>query len=104
MKGERDYYGALVPAFYQFLRPSPEDSGPSEAATTIVDGANGVGAPKLAHLIEALGAPAADLSVDLRNRGGEGEGELNRGVGADFVQKEQCLPRGIDPAADDCAR
>eukprot|EP00271_Cylindrocystis_brebissonii_P011856 TRINITY_DN29835_c0_g1_i1.p1 TRINITY_DN29835_c0_g1~~TRINITY_DN29835_c0_g1_i1.p1 ORF type:complete len:441 (+),score=64.53 TRINITY_DN29835_c0_g1_i1:141-1325(+) len=36
------------------------------------------------------------LAIEVRNFP-DGEGELNKGVGADFVQKEQRAPEGFDP-------
>lgn len=57
----------------------------------IVDGADGVGGEKLEILKKLL----SDLSIDVRNRG---DGVLNEGVGADFVQKEKIIPRGFGPA------
>ena len=57
-----------------------------------VDCANGVGAGKLKALAERL---AGKLDVQLCNTG-RGEGGLNDGCGADFVQKERAFPAGLD--------
>ena len=56
----------------------------------VVDGANGVGGDKLEVLKDLCG----DLSIEVRNTS-NGEGVLNEGVGADFVQKEKFLPSGF---------
>lgn len=67
--------------------------GRSPLAPLLVDGANGVGAAK----VERLGALLADtgLAFRVRNSGRPGEGRLNAGCGADFVQKEQAPPAGL---------
>lgn len=56
----------------------------------VVDGANGVGGQKLEMLKEMLNG----LAIEIRNSG-KGEGVLNEGVGADFVQKEKIVPLGF---------
>lgn len=57
----------------------------------IVDGADGVGGEKIENLKKML----SGLCIEVRNCGG---GELNEGVGADYVQKEKVVPRGFGPA------
>ena len=57
----------------------------------IVDGADGIGAEKL----ESLKGLLNGLCVEVRN---SGNGVLNEGVGADYVQKEKVVPRGFGPA------
>ncbi|KAH6810110.1 phosphoglucosamine mutase-like protein [Perilla frutescens var. frutescens] len=57
----------------------------------IVDGADGVGGEKLEKMKTRLGY----LTIDVRNCG---DGVLNEGVGADFVQKEKVVPRSFGPA------
>lgn len=57
----------------------------------VVDGADGVGGEKLEHFKKML----TGLCVEVRNRG---DGMLNEGVGADYVQKEKVAPRGFGPA------
>lgn len=59
----------------------------------IVDGANGVGGAKLEELKKQL----KGLVIHVRNSGKEGEGILNEGVGADYVQKEKVVPCGFGP-------
>jgi phosphoacetylglucosamine mutase len=68
-----------------------------------MDCANGVGAPKMAALTEALQAAGAPLAVSLHNTG---EGVLNGGCGSDFLQKDRQLPHGyadVPPGARCCA-
>lgn len=62
----------------------------------IVDTANGVGASKLAQLQKLT----PSLNLTIRNKGEEGDGSLNDGVGADFVQKEKVPPQGFGIPAD----
>ncbi|KAL0372997.1 UNVERIFIED_CONTAM: Phosphoacetylglucosamine mutase [Sesamum calycinum] len=57
----------------------------------IVDGADGVGGEKLEKLKTRLGY----LTIDVRNYG---DGVLNEGVGADYVQKEKVVPRSFGTA------
>lgn len=66
----------------------------------IVDAANGVGAGKLLQLQKIT----PSLRVQVRNSGFGGEGLLNDGVGADFVQKEKIPPRGFDSSSDNSKR
>lgn len=67
----------------------------------LVDCANGVGSNALKQLTDALGkvpggkAAAEGLDMQLLNTG---EGQLNDGCGADFVQKDRALPAGIEKA------
>jgi phosphoacetylglucosamine mutase len=65
-----------------------------------VDAANGVGAGKLLELQKIT----PSLRVQVRNSGFEGEGLLNDGVGADFVQKEKVPPRGFESSSDNSKR
>ena len=68
-----------------------------------MDCANGVGAPKMAGLLAALGAAGAPLAADLRNTG---DGVLNGGCGSDFLQKDRQLPAnfgGVPAGARCCA-
>lgn len=57
----------------------------------IVDGADGIGGEKL----ESLKGLLNGLCIEVRN---SGNGVLNEGVGADYVQKEKVVPRGFGPA------
>lgn len=98
---ESDYFRTLSRAFSTLsdLRPS----GLGECTThedLIVDAANGVGAGKLLELQKIT----PSLRVQVRNSGFEGEGLLNDGVGADFVQKEKVRPRGFESSSDNSKR
>lgn len=57
----------------------------------IVDGADGVGGEKF----EILKGTLSGLCIEVRN---SGNGVLNEGVGADYVQKEKVVPRGFGAA------
>lgn len=59
----------------------------------VVDGANGVGGDKLEVLVDLCGG----LLTEVRNSS-KGDGVLNEGVGADFVQKEKVMPSGFEPS------
>ena len=59
-----------------------------------VDCANGVGAEKLKALAERL---SGSLDVCLRSTG---DGGLNDGCGADYVQKERRFPAGMEDCQD----
>lgn len=90
---EDGYYSMLADAF----RALTADVGAGQLAARgplVLDCADGVGAAKAERLQAALGSL---LRLELRNTGA---GELNEGAGAEFVQKQRALPRGVSPAAD----
>jgi phosphoacetylglucosamine mutase len=64
----------------------------------VVDCANGVGAAKLKALAERLSD--AGLAVDLRNTG---DGPLNDGCGADYLQVHRQIPASF-PDVPETAR
>ena len=80
------YFDTLIGAFECLVEglPLPPDGG-----VLHVDCANGVGAMHLERAAERL--RGAGLSLKLHNTG---DGRLNDGCGADFVQKERTLPSG----------
>ncbi|KAI3949273.1 hypothetical protein MKW98_023210 [Papaver atlanticum] len=80
---ETDYFKQLSNSFRCLMDYIPGEMTASEMDELIVDGANGVGGAKLEVV---------------RNSGREGEGVLNHGVGADFVQKEKIVPSGFGQA------
>ncbi|KAF6139643.1 hypothetical protein GIB67_033647 [Kingdonia uniflora] len=93
MVSEPAYFDQLSNSFRCLMDLIPKDN------TTyvmdehlIVDGANGVGGEKLVELKKML----SGLVIEVRNSGKKGEGVLNEGVGADFVQKEKVIPHGFD--------
>eukprot|EP00897_Mesotaenium_endlicherianum_P002918 jgi/Mesen1/2654/ME000167S01806 len=88
------HYFASLSAAFQSLK----DTDGAALESLLADGANGVGALKLEELSALV--RGSGLLLEVRNRGREGEGALNDGVGADFVQKEQRLPAGFSPQRD----
>lgn len=62
----------------------------------VVDCANGIGARRLSALQQQLASHGA-LTLQLHNTG---EGKLNHQVGADYVQKEQTFPQGLQGCAE----
>lgn len=102
------YYDTLLGAFEELCAaccPASSAAGPTAlppTATTplYVDCANGVGAAALSKAAARLsskgptGGPAS-LQLHLINDGAPGHGGLNKGCGADFVQKEKVAPAGF---------
>ncbi|XP_022928752.1 phosphoacetylglucosamine mutase-like [Cucurbita moschata] len=89
--GELDYFNKPSGPFTCSLNLSPNNSELSGwDHKLVVDGANGVGGQKLKLLKESLNG----LAIEIRSSG-NGEGVLNEGVGADFVQKEKIVPRNF---------
>ncbi|KAL3497695.1 hypothetical protein ACH5RR_040427 [Cinchona calisaya] len=89
---ENNYYNQLSSSFRCLLELTPQGSRPSGTNNKlIVDGADGVGGEKLENLKGML----SGLHIEVRN---SGDGLLNEGVGADYVQKEKIVPRGFGPA------
>nr|XP_027100862.1 phosphoacetylglucosamine mutase-like isoform X3 [Coffea arabica] len=89
---EHNYFDQLSSSFRCLLELIPQGSrivGTNDKL--IVDGADGIGAEKL----ESLKGLLNGLCVEVRN---SGNGVLNEGVGADYVQKEKVVPRGFGPA------
>ncbi|KAL2545343.1 Phosphoacetylglucosamine mutase [Forsythia ovata] len=88
---EHNYYDQLSSSFRCLMEYIPQGNRNNIVNDKlIVDGSDGVGGEKLEILKKML----SDLSIDVRNRG---DGVLNEGVGADFVQKEKVVPRGFGP-------
>ncbi|XP_026385423.1 phosphoacetylglucosamine mutase-like [Papaver somniferum] len=88
---ESDYFTQLSNAFRCLMDYIPTEMTTCEMDELIVDGANGVGGEKL----EVVKKTLSSLVIQIRNSGREGEGVLNQGVGADFVQKEKIVPSGF---------
>ncbi|XP_056687164.1 phosphoacetylglucosamine mutase isoform X2 [Spinacia oleracea] len=88
---EHDYFQQLSHSYRCLVELIPDEKKVSKSNDiVVVDGANGVGGDKLEILRELCG----DLSIEVRNSS-KGEGVLNKGVGADFVQKEKVVPSGF---------
>ncbi|MCL7046305.1 hypothetical protein MKW94_015059 [Papaver nudicaule] len=88
---ESDYFKQISNSFRCLMDYIPREMIASEMDELIVDGANGVGGEKL----EVVKKTLSGLVIQVRNSGKEGEGVLNQGVGADFVQKEKIVPSGF---------
>ncbi|KAL0446331.1 UNVERIFIED_CONTAM: Phosphoacetylglucosamine mutase [Sesamum latifolium] len=89
---ENNYYDQLLTSFRYLLDYIPQGNSRNNVTDKlIVDGADGVGGEKLEKLKTRLGY----LTIDVRNCG---DGVLNEGVGADYVQKEKVVPRSFSPA------
>lgn len=90
---EIDYFVQLSKSFRSLMDLLPKDLVNTVDTKLVVDGANGVGGEKLEELKKML----TGLEIEVRNTGKKGEGVLNDGVGADFVQKDKVLPDGFGP-------
>ena len=83
---EDGYYKKLSSAFISVSNLA----GASQTCSLKIDGANGVGAPKVKKLLEYLGD---SLKAEVFNDGSSGE--LNKGCGADYVKVQQSAPAGM---------
>ncbi|KAJ3300251.1 Phosphoacetylglucosamine Mutase [Borealophlyctis nickersoniae] len=81
------YYAKLAEAFKRIVKGKPRLS------TLHVDAANGVGAPALHKLAQAIGEDS--LSVKIENDDISSPSKLNHNAGADFVKVQQRQPEGI---------
>ncbi|XP_070038776.1 phosphoacetylglucosamine mutase isoform X2 [Nicotiana tomentosiformis] len=89
---ESCYFHQLSTSFRCLMDLKPEEiSKNGNDATLVVDGADGVGGEKLEQFKKML----TGLCIEVRNRG---DGILNEGVGADYVQKEKVAPRSFGSA------
>ncbi|KAK4400433.1 Phosphoacetylglucosamine mutase [Sesamum angolense] len=89
---ENNYFDQLLTSFRYLLDYIPQGNSRNNVTDKlIVDGADGVGGEKLEKLKTRLGY----LTIDVRNYG---DGVLNEGVGADYVQKEKVVPRSFGTA------
>ncbi|OIS99780.1 PREDICTED: phosphoacetylglucosamine mutase [Nicotiana attenuata] len=89
---ESSYFHQLSTSFRCLMDLKPEGiSKNGNDATLVVDGADGVGGEKLEQFKKML----TGLCIEVRNRG---DGILNEGVGADYVQKEKVAPRSFGTA------
>ncbi|KAJ1893819.1 hypothetical protein LPJ66_005539 [Kickxella alabastrina] len=84
---EAGYYRKYGQAFLRLVEGKPLPS------TLYIDAANGVGAPQVRKLAEAINSPY--FSIDVRNTDTETLGKLNIDCGADYVKSNQHQPRGI---------
>lgn len=87
---EHDYFLQLSHSYRSLVDLIPHGKKTNEPNDKlVVDGANGVGGDKLEVLSQSC-----DLVIEVRNSS-RGQGVLNEGVGADFVQKEKIVPSGF---------
>lgn len=84
-----DYYDAMCDAFRRCV-----PAGAPAPAPLLVDCANGVGSVSVREVASRLGGGALEMAA----LNAAGEGELNSGCGAEFVQKQRRLPAGVDAA------
>ncbi|XP_059471825.1 phosphoacetylglucosamine mutase [Neocloeon triangulifer] len=87
---EEGYFYRITSAFERLkeMENLPRDNGNYKSELNF-DGANGVGAQKMAKFNEML---KQWLNVTMYNTG---EGRLNFSCGADFVKVRQCIPEGV---------
>ncbi len=92
---EGDYFSELAAATGALSPSIARDAAPHSAGgALVVDCANGVGALKARAALEA-GLAGMGVSLELLNAETSEVALLNAGCGADFVQKERRLPRGL---------
>ncbi|KAK8918238.1 Phosphoacetylglucosamine mutase [Platanthera zijinensis] len=92
---ENDYFMQLSESFRCLMNLCPKgiETNGSIDSRLIVDGANGVGGDKLEQLKKLL----LGLNIQVRNSSKHGQGILNEGVGADYVQKGRVSPCCFGP-------
>eukprot|EP00753_Platysulcus_tardus_P020926 PLAT8472.1.p1 GENE.PLAT8472.1~~PLAT8472.1.p1 ORF type:complete len:552 (-),score=215.64 PLAT8472.1:106-1761(-) len=91
---EEGYYRMFADAYAELTADADAEAAAARGPL-LLDCAYGVGALKVAPLVEALGG-----AVDIIVRNGVGEGELNAGCGAEHVQKRRLPPAGADEESD----
>eukprot|EP01041_Mallomonas_annulata_P004587 gene4587-9116_t len=90
-----EYYDTLSSGFISLLSSASK----SKCMSVIVDVAGGVGEKSLRQMVTKLNllCPGC-ITVDIRNP--IGSLPVNKGCGAEFVQKTQSVPTGIDAVTD----
>ena len=98
---EAGYYAMVGEAFVSLVGAAGAGAAAAARGPLWVDAACGVGAPKIDALVPSLGG---HLELTLANK--VGDGPLNDGCGAEWVQKGRTPPRGAESAAalGNCAR
>uniref|UniRef100_UPI00358EA8D8 phosphoacetylglucosamine mutase isoform X3 n=1 Tax=Myxine glutinosa TaxID=7769 RepID=UPI00358EA8D8 len=84
------YYHKLSEAYKALMAQSKPQPGNEGSYPLTMDGANGVGAPKMAELLSYM---KHSLSVKIINNGESGK--LNHECGADYVKIGQRAPKGL---------
>ncbi|KAJ2599043.1 hypothetical protein H4R99_003859 [Coemansia sp. RSA 1722] len=87
---EAGYYAKYGQAFLRLV------AGRDAPSTLHIDAANGVGAPQVQKLAQAIASPY--FSIDVRNGDTQTLGKLNIGCGADHVKSNQRPPAGVSLA------
>ena len=91
-----NYHDTLGAGYLDLLRSSGEAI---TSESIVVDGSYGIGAISVVNQIISLNKVVPNILVlDIRN--GAFEGPVNDGCGAEFVQKGQVPPKGVDPVTD----
>eukprot|EP00929_Paragymnodinium_shiwhaense_P044457 TRINITY_DN22809_c0_g2_i1.p1 TRINITY_DN22809_c0_g2~~TRINITY_DN22809_c0_g2_i1.p1 ORF type:complete len:642 (+),score=228.79 TRINITY_DN22809_c0_g2_i1:66-1991(+) len=90
------YFAKLIGSYKEFLKAvDAAGAAPKKYEAKVrIDCANGVGAKVMEGAVKDLEERLPSLSVVNR-----GEGELNKGCGADFVKVQQTTPQGMDSLA-----
>ena len=91
---EGDYFSELAAATRALAPRTASDDGDAPRGALVVDCANGVGALKARAALEA-GLAGMGVRLELLNAETSEVALLNAGCGADFVQKERRIPRGL---------
>ena len=90
---EIGYFNKLTDAYVSIVQET--NSSVVGANKLLVDGANGIGAPKLLLLIDHLKTRQNNLQISIVNDNIRGKGVLNFKCGADYVKVDQKLPNGV---------
>eukprot|EP01027_Heterolobosea_sp_BB2_P020144 GEZU01028430.1.p1 GENE.GEZU01028430.1~~GEZU01028430.1.p1 ORF type:complete len:346 (+),score=117.74 GEZU01028430.1:271-1308(+) len=91
-----DLYYRQISDAYRTLLTGGDENVQIAPRKLIVDGADGVGGPKIAQLAPYLKG-ALEFTVINDGTSKDSAKLLNDGAGAEFVQKEKKIPRGIRP-------
>ena len=93
-----NYHHTLGSAYISLLESSPLGHC-AQSESIVVDGSFGIGAVSVMRQSLELNKIVPDiLLVDLRNNAFDGP--VNDGCGAEYVQKGQLPPKGVDPVKD----
>jgi phosphoacetylglucosamine mutase len=102
--GEDGYYEKLAAGLVDLLGTEADAATSSrrgwfglgkDVTPLVVDGACGVGAEKIAPMVAKITSSEVLFKCEVRN--GVGEGALNEGCGAEFVQKGRIPPANFSP-------
>jgi len=91
--GEEGYYRMLATAFAALVSTAEAAEG---VRPLCIDASCGVGAPKVTQAIAAVNAELDGAGLQVTVTNGIGEGALNEGCGAEFVQKQRRPPPSME--------